>query len=421
MFFEFSSLQVMKFIGVDGCKAGWFYVVIDGKQSWETGVLKNISELSGFIPDCQLTLIDIPIGLTSSGADERLCDTEARAVLRSPRSSSVFPVLSRAALAATTYAQACALNELATGRKLSKQSWAIVPKIKEMDEFLKNSNAQDKIREMHPEVCFWGLNNYSAMQNNKRENAGFEERKKLLGEFYQHTDELVDVALKTYLRKEVAKDDVLDALVGAVSAKFHHSLATLPEIPEVDEMDLPMQVVYAQGVIAKSSAGPLLLWVDVDKGETDQAIVMTSAGKFAVYTRGNVITKAEWVMNNRSERKPESVFLQGVIQQLKQYWQNPDMIFALPILKQGTEFQRRVWQALYNIPYKSTATYSDIARNIKSGPRAIGGACRKNPFPVFIPCHRVVAANGIGGYAGSTEGELLNIKKKLLAHEGVRK
>jgi O-6-methylguanine DNA methyltransferase len=409
----------MKFIGVDGCKAGWFYVSIDDGHTWEIGVLKNINDISIFLPNCQLILIDIPIGLTSCSVDERLCDKEARAVLRAPRSSSVFPVPSRIALKAKTYAMASTLNARVTGRKLSRQSWAIAPKIKEVDEFLKNIKNRHKIREMHPEVCFWGLNNYSSMQHNKRRQAGFLERKKLLGKFFQHTDELVEQAMKTFCRKELAKDDVLDALAGAITASFHDSLATLPETTEVDANNLPMEVVYAQVVADQRTTKPPLLWTDAANGLEDSAVIMTAAGKFAVYTQGHVIIKAEWVMDNSLERQPESKFLRNVIMQLKQYWQNPDMAFVLPMLKQGTEFQRQVWQVLADIPYKSTASYNDIARKLKSGPRAVGGACRKNPFPVFIPCHRVVAANGIGGYAGSTEGELLKIKKLLLAHEGV--
>ncbi len=83
----------------------------------------------------------------------------------------------------------------------------------------------------------------------------------------------------------------------------------------------------------------------------------------------------------------------------------------------GTVFQRRVWQVLLNIPPGQTRTYGELARELGSSPRAVGGACRRNPIPLLIPCHRVVAANGDGGFAGHTSGRWMDIKRWLLEHE----
>ena len=90
----------------------------------------------------------------------------------------------------------------------------------------------------------------------------------------------------------------------------------------------------------------------------------------------------------------------------------------MPLLVQGTVFQNRVWQAIARIPYGQTQSYGHISEALSSSPRAVGGACGANPFPVIVPCHRVIAKNGsLGGFARSTGGFLLQVKADLLAHE----
>ncbi len=84
-----------------------------------------------------------------------------------------------------------------------------------------------------------------------------------------------------------------------------------------------------------------------------------------------------------------------------------------------TPFQARVLKQLQKIPYGETRTYGEIAKTLKTSPRAVGNACRNNPLPIIIPCHRVVAASGIGGYDGARTGTLLNIKRRLLEMEGI--
>jgi methylated-DNA-[protein]-cysteine S-methyltransferase len=105
-------------------------------------------------------------------------------------------------------------------------------------------------------------------------------------------------------------------------------------------------------------------------------------------------------------------------EQLDAYFSDNSSTFELPLYQQGTDFQRRVWQALKAIPCGETRSYKQLAGQLQSHPRAIGGACRANPFPIVVPCHRVVAVNGLGGFAGDTQGKLLQIKKWLLQHEG---
>ena len=106
-------------------------------------------------------------------------------------------------------------------------------------------------------------------------------------------------------------------------------------------------------------------------------------------------------------------------EQLKRYFAAPQTGFDLPLQQQGTPYQQRVWRALQSIPPGKTLTYGQLAKRLHSSPRAIGNACRQNPLPLLVPCHRVVAANGLGGFAGETTGKPLVLKRWLLEHEGV--
>ena len=98
--------------------------------------------------------------------------------------------------------------------------------------------------------------------------------------------------------------------------------------------------------------------------------------------------------------------------------------FALPSFKcdfpqlTGTQFQLRVWQAIYAIPVGETRTYGQLAALLGSGPRAVAKACGANPFPIIIPCHRVVAKSGIGGFLQGKKNGVL-VKRWLLQHEGI--
>ena len=107
-----------------------------------------------------------------------------------------------------------------------------------------------------------------------------------------------------------------------------------------------------------------------------------------------------------------------VLDQLFHYFEDPAWQFDLPLAMYGTPFQRRVWQALQRIPSGSTRSYGEIAREIRSSARAVGGACRRNPIPIVVPCHRVIAAGGgAGGFMGQRDGDALVIKTWLLDHE----
>ncbi|MCU7799494.1 MAG: MGMT family protein, partial [gamma proteobacterium symbiont of Lucinoma myriamae] len=144
----------------------------------------------------------------------------------------------------------------------------------------------------------------------------------------------------------------------------------------------------------------------------------------------NTITGTHYLSNGQptpSSGSPsttaDSVFAKQIKHELESYFKTDSQFTLTCDLQSGTEFQRKVWQALLEIPSGEVKTYGALAKELNSSARAVGNACRQNLFPVIVPCHRVVSASGIGGYAGDTldkqHGRInfLQIKQWLLAHE----
>jgi len=235
-----------KFIGIDGCRAGWFCVLLDEGDNWSYQVAPDASAVGALALAADSVLIDIPIGLPDSGPDGRLCDREARRLLGRGRAASVFSAPARRTLAATGYPQALELNRAATGRGLSRQAWNIVPKIREIDAlFCEHRVLQGVMRESHPELCFWALNGWRAMRFNKKQWQGQQERLHVLNGVFPQCRELYEQACTGYLRREVARDDIIDAMVCAVTAKQGYgSYQTLPAKPARDGQGLAMEIVY---------------------------------------------------------------------------------------------------------------------------------------------------------------------------------
>lgn len=121
----------------------------------------------------------------------------------------------------------------------------------------------------------------------------------------------------------------------------------------------------------------------------------------------------------QAELKPELPLAREAVRQIRAYLKDPRFEFGLPLAPVGTAFQRRVWDAIGRIPSGQTLSYGEVAAQIHSGPRAVGNACGANHYPLVIPCHRVLAAAGLGGFGRSMAFEPMAIKRWLLAHEGV--
>jgi len=108
----------------------------------------------------------------------------------------------------------------------------------------------------------------------------------------------------------------------------------------------------------------------------------------------------------------------GLSEALQAWLQNPHTRLAFPLARHGTDFQHRIWQAIRAIPCGQTRSYGELSTEHGGTPRAVGQACGANPFPIIVPCHRVLAKSGIGGFANAREGWLLDTKRWLLRHEG---
>jgi methylated-DNA-[protein]-cysteine S-methyltransferase len=121
-----------------------------------------------------------------------------------------------------------------------------------------------------------------------------------------------------------------------------------------------------------------------------------------------------------AEITPMSLLAKEAVRQLKAYLKDSHFEFGLPLAPTGTPFQRKVWAQIAAIPCGATRSYGEVATAIHSGPRAVGNACGANPYPLVVPCHRVLAANhGLGGFARQRGGFLLDVKRWLLQHEGI--
>ncbi|MEM8774270.1 MAG: methylated-DNA--[protein]-cysteine S-methyltransferase [Pseudomonadota bacterium] len=142
------------------------------------------------------------------------------------------------------------------------------------------------------------------------------------------------------------------------------------------------------------------------------ATVSTPIGPLCVMSNGEAIVKLSWQSGGDADGRPE---LDEAVAQLEAYFEGRLQNFDLPLLVNGSDFQRQVCDAMSAIPFGETLTYGDIAKQTASPAQAVGTACGANPIPVIIPCHRVLAANGLGGYSGSGG---IETKVWLLRHEG---
>ena len=136
-------------------------------------------------------------------------------------------------------------------------------------------------------------------------------------------------------------------------------------------------------------------------------------GPLTVFEDRGAVVAVEWGHAGNSQT---SSLLAQARDQLNAYFDGRLTGFDLPLQPKGSSFQRAVWEALKRIPYGTTKAYGDIAKAVHNAPRAVGGACGRNPIPIIIPCHRVLGKGGrLGGYSG---GQGIETKKRLLRLEG---
>ena len=154
--------------------------------------------------------------------------------------------------------------------------------------------------------------------------------------------------------------------------------------------------------------------------ENFSAVLALPFGKLGIRTATGLITELCYLPPHFEAKAPIDTVARVAEEQIRRYCDDPAYVFDLPLREAGTAFQRKVWDAISSIPAGSMRTYGELAKHVGSAPRAVGQACGANWFPVVIPCHRVTAAGGLGGFSNSDDpnGYLLGIKRWLLAHEG---
>jgi methylated-DNA-[protein]-cysteine S-methyltransferase len=149
------------------------------------------------------------------------------------------------------------------------------------------------------------------------------------------------------------------------------------------------------------------------------ARLATPFAVLGIRTAGERLDLIEYLPRRAATLAPQNRLAEKACRQIERYLDDPHFRFTLPFDYLGTDFQCRVWQEIAKIGSGRTRTYSDIARTLKSAPRPVGSACGRNRLPLLIPCHRVLAAHGIGGFMNARGGDPIAVKKWLLSHEGV--
>ncbi len=232
----------MYVVGVNGCPGGWLAVAVGpfgGRFS--PRVHASFSELLASYPNAACIAVDIPIGLAEGSP--RRCDIEARRVL-GPRRSSVFPAPDRSLINVSTYSDALAMSRSLYGKGISKQGFAIYPKVAEVDQAM-TPQLQQRVIEVHPEVSFWAAAGYRPMDHPKKTPIGYEERRSLLSVAMGP----IDIPARDKARRvapPAGADDLLDALVAAWTARrFAEARADrLPSDPSTDSRGMRMEMVY---------------------------------------------------------------------------------------------------------------------------------------------------------------------------------
>ncbi len=154
-----------------------------------------------------------------------------------------------------------------------------------------------------------------------------------------------------------------------------------------------------------------------DRIATQATVIATPIGPVRITLRAGRVVDVAFGKGGASSGRNTDVTLSRARQVLVQYFRDPRAKRNIPLAPAGTPFQRRVWRALCRIPPGQVRSYGELARALGTSARAVGGACRANPIPVLIPCHRVVSANGEGGFMGKTAGRAMTLKRWLLRHE----
>jgi len=147
---------------------------------------------------------------------------------------------------------------------------------------------------------------------------------------------------------------------------------------------------------------------------TVRATCTTPVGVITLTQTGGAISALDWEVERAVASQGSTPLLALAIEELHAYFRGELTQFSLPLAPRVSDFTMRVLTAMQRIPFGETRAYGALASALNTAPRAVGGACGRNPIPIIIPCHRVLASGHMGGYSGHGG---LETKKALLRHE----
>jgi methylated-DNA-[protein]-cysteine S-methyltransferase len=150
---------------------------------------------------------------------------------------------------------------------------------------------------------------------------------------------------------------------------------------------------------------------------TYDVIILAPMCNLGASFTGDTLTRLDFLPADTPASTQLDARARHLTRELEAYWSNAMHSFDVPFMPSGTPFQLRVWHTLMNIPTGQSTTYGALAKQLSTAARAVGQACGTNPLPILIPCHRVVAAHGLGGFMHASSGAPLDVKTWLLAHE----
>lgn len=225
--------------GVDGCRAGWLCLSVRPGETEPDVAVFGPDARALLVEPALITAIDIPIGLPSTG--KRAVDDKARSLLGRLK-SSVFPAPMRATLGAESYKEACEMSVLACGKKISQQTFGILPRIRDVDARLRESPVlHSSVREIHPEVSFVYWNGQRPLRHSKASGFGFLERIEIARTVFGSSPERVRAGVP---RSQATDDDILDAFAALWTAQRIHDGQAVPIDggDNRDELGLPMEM-----------------------------------------------------------------------------------------------------------------------------------------------------------------------------------
>ena len=231
----------MNVIGLDACKMGWCGIGVINKKII-SDCFEDLHDLTAKHPNLERILIDIPIGLSSKNF-ERTIDSQARQLLNK-RKSSIFSPSCREALYANNYKEALAINKEICGKGISIQAYNIGSKIKEVDEWYNTKPDRLQVYEAHPELCLKTLNQNTDLEFSKHDKAGIEERKKILFKHNNSLNEHFERLMKSFKRKDVKPDDILDAMSLFSINLRSKTLKYVQDENSIDETGKKVCIVY---------------------------------------------------------------------------------------------------------------------------------------------------------------------------------